>query len=69
MNVLTYFTIVWYILMLPVVFRVLLAVRFDHFFKKGATVEIKLFYMIATVVISKIFVDYFIDLGQLLQQI
>ena len=69
MDVQLYFSIVWYIIMLPIVFKVLLAMRFEELFKKGSTTEIRLFYMIATVVVTKLFVDYFIDLGHLIQDI
>ncbi len=64
-----YFTIIWYIVMLPIVFKVLLALRLEQFFKKGATVEIKLGYVLATVIISKLFVDYFVEIESLVRQI
>ncbi|HAX73929.1 MAG TPA: hypothetical protein DCY20_10440 [Firmicutes bacterium] len=69
MNIQAYFTIIWYIVMLPIVWKVLLATRLEQLFKKGSTFEIKFLYIILTVVISKLFVDYFLTLFTLIKQI
>lgn len=69
MNIEAYFTIVWYIIMLPIVFKTLLALRLEELFKKGATVEIKLLYILLTVCISKLFVEYFLDIFALVKEI
>ncbi|MGL4336389.1 MAG: DUF1146 family protein [Turicibacter sp.] len=69
MNIEAYFTIVWYIIMLPIVFKTLLALRLEELFKKGATVEIKLLYILLTVCISKLFVEYFLDIFMLVKEI
>lgn len=69
MNIHAYFTVVWYIIMLPIVFKMLLGLRLEQLFKRGTQTEIRLLYIILTVSISKLFVDYFIDLFNVLAQI
>lgn len=69
MNIHAYFTVVWYIIMLPIVFKMLLGLRLEQLFKRGTQTEIRLLYIIITVSISKLFVDYFIDLFNVLAQI
>lgn len=69
MNIHAYFTVIWYIIMLPIVFKMLLSMRLEQLFKRGSQTEIRLLYVILTVCISKLFVDYFIDLFNVLAQI
>lgn len=70
MNLQAYFMIIWYILMLPLVFKVLLALRLEQLFKKGTgRNEVVLLYLILTVSISKLFLDYFVDVFTLIKQI
>ena len=70
LNIQTYFMVIWYILMLPLVFKVLLALRLDQLFKRGTgQSEIILLYIILTVSISKLFLDYFVDIFSLMKQI
>ncbi len=70
MNLQAYFMIIWYILMLPLVFKVLLSLRLEQLFKKGTgRNEVVLLYLILTVSISKLFLDYFIDIFTLIKQI
>ena len=69
MNIHAYFTVVWYIIMLPIVFKMLLGLRLEQLFKRGTQTEIRLLYIILTVSISKLFVDYFIDLFNVLAKI
>lgn len=69
MNIHAYFTVIWYIIMLPIVFKMLLSMRLEQLFKRGSQTEIRLLYIILTVCISKLFVDYFIDLFNVLAQI
>ena len=46
MNIQAYFMIIWYILMLPIVFKVLMSLRLEQLFKKGTgRQEIILLYM------------------------
>ena len=70
MNIQAYFMIIWYILMLPIVFKVLMSLRLEQLFKKGiGRQEIILLYMILTVSISKLFLGYFTDIFSLIKQI
>jgi len=69
LNIHAYFTVVWYIIMLPIVFKMLLGLRLEQLFKRGTQTEIRLLYIILTVSISKLFVDYFIDLFNVLAKI
>ncbi|MBQ1785199.1 MAG: hypothetical protein II005_00495 [Turicibacter sp.] len=70
MNIQTYFMVIWYILMLPLVFKVLLSLRLEQLFKRGTgRSEIILLYIILTVSISKLFLDYFVDIFSLMKQI
>lgn len=69
MNIHAYFTVIWYTIMLPIVFKMLLSMRLEQLFKRGSQTEICLLYIILTVCISKLFVDYFIDLFNALAQI
>ena len=70
MNIQAYFMIIWYILMLPIVFKVLMSLRLEQLFKKGTgRQEIILLYMILTVSISKLFLGYFTDIFSLIKQI
>jgi len=70
MNIQAYFLIIFYILMLPIVFKVLSSLRLESFFKKGTRPsEIVLLYFILTVSISKLFLDYFVDIFTLAMQI
>ena len=70
MNIQAYFLIIFYILMLPIVFKVLTSLRLESFFKKGTHPrEIVILYFILTVSISKLFLDYFIDIFNLAIQI
>ena len=70
MNIQAYFMIIWYILMLPIVFKVLMSLRLKQPLKKGTgRQEIILLYMILTVSISKLFLGYFTDIFSLIKQI
>ena len=70
LNIQTYFMVIWYILMLPLVFKVLLALRLYQLFKRGTgQSEIILLYIILTVSISNLFLDYFVDIFSLMKQI
>ncbi|MEE1237330.1 MAG: hypothetical protein UHI85_04565, partial [Turicibacter sp.] len=70
LNIQIYFMVIWYILMLPLVFKVLLSLRLEQLFKRGTgRSEIILLYIILTVSISKLFLDYFVDIFSLMKQI
>ena len=70
MNIQAYFMIIWYIFMLPIVFKVLMSLRLEQLFKIGTgRQEIILLYMILTVSISKLFLGYFTDIFSLIKQI
>lgn len=70
MNIQVYFMIIWYILMLPIVFKLLLSLRLENLFKRGSKQsEIILLYAILTVSISKLFLDYFSDIFLLIKEI
>ena len=70
MNFQAYFMIIWYILMLPIVFKLILSLRLESLFKRGSDrYTIVLLYLIITVRLSKLFLDYFTDIFYLLKQI
>ncbi len=70
MNFQAYFMIIWYILMLPIVFKLILSLRLESLFKRGSDrYTIILLYLIITVSLSKLFLDYFTDIFYLLKQI
>ena len=70
MNIKVYFMIIFYILMLPIVFKVLMSLRLEQLFKRGTgKSEIILLYFILTVSISKLFLDYFVDIFSLIKEI
>ena len=70
MNFQAYFIIIWYILMLPIVFKLILSLRLESLFKRGSDrYTIVLLYLIITVSLSKLFLDYFTDIFYLLKQI
>ena len=70
MNFQAYFMIIWYILMLPIVFKLILSLRLDSLFKRGSDrYTIVVLYLIITVSLSKLFLDYFTDIFYLLKQI
>ena len=70
MNFQAYFMIIWYILMLPIVFELILSLRLESLFKRGSDrYTIVLLYLIITVSLSKLFLDYFTDIFYLLKQI
>ena len=70
MNFQAYFMIIWYILMLPIVFKLILSLRLESLFKRGSDrYTIVLVYLIITVSLSKLFLDYFTDIFYLLKQI
>ncbi|BEH91740.1 MAG: hypothetical protein HFE53_06250 [Turicibacter sp.] len=70
MNFQAYFMIIWYILMLPIVFKLILSLRLESLFKRGSDrYTIVLLYLIITVSLSKLFLDYFTDIFYLLKQI
>ena len=46
MNIHAYFTVIWYIIMLPIVFKMLLSMRLEQLFKRGSQTEIRLLYII-----------------------
>ena len=63
MNFQAYFMIIWYILMLPIVFKLILSLRLESLFKRGSDrYTIVLLYLIITVSLSKLFLDYFTDI-------
>ena len=63
MNVHAFFQIVFYILMLPIVFRVLLSMRLETLFKKGVRQShVLALYFLLSISISKLVLDYFIDI-------
>lgn len=56
MNFQAYFMIIWYILMLPIVFKLILSLRLESLFKRGSDrYTIVLLYLIITVSLSKLF--------------
>ena len=58
MNFQAYFMIIWYILMLPIVFKLILSLRLESLFKRGSDrYTIVLLYLIITVSLSKLFLD------------
>ncbi len=70
MNIQVYFMIIFYILMLPIVFKVLMSLRLEQLFKSGTgRSEIILLYLILTISISKLFLDYFVDIFTLIKEI
>lgn len=70
MNIQVYFMIIFYILMLPIVFKVLISLRLEQLFKRGTgRSEIILLYLILTISISKLFLDYFVDIFTLIKEI
>ena len=70
MNFQAYFMIIWYILMLPIVFKLILSLRLESLFKRGSDrYTIVLLYLIITVSLSKLFLGYFTDIFYLLKQI
>ena len=70
MNFQAYFMIIWYILMLPIVFKLILSLRLESLFKRGSDrYTIVLLYSIITVSLSKLFLDYFTDIFYLFKQI
>ena len=70
MNFQAYFMIIWYILMLPIVFKLIVSLRLESLFKRGSDrYTIVLLYLIITVSLSKLFLDYFTDIFYLLKQI
>ena len=70
MNFQAYFMIIWYILILPIVFKLILSLRLESLFKRGSDrYTIVLLYLIITVSLSKLFLDYFTDIFYLLKQI
>lgn len=70
MNINVYFTVIFYILMLPIVFKVLMSLRLEQLFKRGTGKnEVIILYIILTVSISKLFLDYFIDIFTLIKEI
>ena len=70
MNVQAYFMIIWYILVLPIVFKMLMSLQLEKLFK-GWTHrnDAIILYIVLTVSISKLFIDYFIDIFTLLKSI
>lgn len=70
MNIQVYFMIIFYILMLPIVFKVLMSLRLEQLFKRGTgRSDIILLYLILTISISKLFLDYFVDIFTLIKEI
>ncbi len=70
MNFQAYFMIIWYILMLPIIFKLLLSLRLESLFKRGSDrYTIVLLYSVLTVSLSKLFLDYFVDIFHLLKEI
>ena len=70
MNFQAYFMIIWYILMLPIVFKLILSLRLESLFKRGSDrYTIVLLYLIITVSLSKLFLVFFTDIFYLLKQI
>ena len=70
MNFQAYFMIIWYILMLPIVFKLILSLRLESLFKRGSDrYTIVLLYLIITVSLSKLFFFFFTDIFYLLKQI
>lgn len=56
--------------MLPIVFKVLMSLRLETLFKKRTQqYEVILLYFILTVSLTKLFLDYFIDIFGLISQI
>ncbi len=47
-----------YILLIPVIFKVLLAIRIEEIFKKGKTREIMVFYFLITIALAKLTGDF-----------
>ena len=70
MNVQAYFMIIWYILVLPIVFKMLMSLQLEKLFKRGThRNDVIILYIVLTVSISKLFIDYFIDICTLLKSI
>ena len=70
MNVQAYFMIIWYILVLPIVFKMLMSLQPEKLFKRGThRNDVIILYIVLTVSISKLFIDYFIDIFTLLKSI
>ena len=70
MNVQAYFMIIWYILVLPIVFKMLMSLQLEKLFKRGThRNDVIILYIVLTVSISKLFIDYFIDIFTLLKSI
>lgn len=70
MNVYAFFMVIWYILVLPLVFKMLLSLRLEQLFKKGThRNDIIILYIVLTISLSKLFIDYFIDIFSLMKQL
>lgn len=70
LNIQVYFLIIFYMLMLPIVFKILMGLRLEALFKRGiGRLEVTLLYIILTVSLSKLFLDYVIDIFTLITQI
>ena len=70
MNVQAYFMIIWYILVLPIVFKMLMSLQLEKLFKRGThRNDVIILYIVLTVSNSKLFIDYFIDIFTLLKSI
>ena len=70
MNVHAYFQIIFYIMMLPVSFKVLTSMRLEEYFKRGTQRQVIVaFYFIASIALSQLFIDYFVRVISLAFQI
>jgi len=70
MNIHAYFQIIFHILMLPISFRILTALRLEQFFKKGTQRQVIVaLYFIVSVALSQLFLAYFNQVFYLISQI
>ena len=70
MNFHAYFKIIFYILILPISFRMLMALRLEDLFKRGTPRQVIVaFYFLMSVAVSQLFISYFIQVFTLVSQI
>jgi len=70
LNFHAYFQIIFHILMLPISFRILTAMRLEELFKKGTQRQVIVaLYFILSVAISQLFLAYFYQIFALVSQI
>ncbi len=62
MKLFTLLELCTYLALLPVVFKVISAIELSRFFKRYHVLEIRIFYLLMTIVITKILGDFLITI-------